>query len=351
MTKHKIRNIYDKETLHQKIEQEQLGRLTLSFYRYIPLKNVQQLRDDLFQSWSELNVLGRVYLAEEGVNAQISIPENSLNAFKAALDSLEFFADMPLKIAVEDSKFSFLKLIIKVRKHIVADGLKPEDYDVSNVGKHLTAEEFHGFIDDENSVVVDMRNHYEYEVGHFDNAIDLDVDTFRQALPEALEQLKGKEEKKILLYCTGGIRCEKASSYLRHHGFQDVNQLYGGIIEYAHHVKENNLESKFKGKNFVFDDRLGERITEDILSKCHNCGASSDKHKNCANDACHILFIQCEQCADELTNCCSEACKDIIELPIEEQKQLRKGNPAKGSHMAYKKGRIRPRLDEKGREF
>src|SRR5690606_38175713 len=119
------------------------------------------------------------------------------------------------------------------------------------------------------TLVVDMRNHYESEVGHFENAICPDVDTFREALPKVADELKGQKDKNVLLYCTGGIRCEKASAYFKHQGFQKVYQLHGGIIQYAHEIKEKGLPSKFKGKNFVFDERVGERITADVLSECH----------------------------------------------------------------------------------
>ena len=135
------------------------------------------------------------------------------------------------------------------------------------------------------------------------------------------EILSGKEDEKILLYCTGGIRCEKASAFLKHHGFKDVNQLHGGIIEYARQVKVKGLESKFKGKNFVFDERMGERITDEIISKCYQCGNLCDSHYNCANDGCHLLFIQCEACKEKFEGCCSVECQNITRLPIEEQKK------------------------------
>ena len=124
-------------------------------------------------------------------------------------------------------------------------------------------------------------------------------------------------------YCTGGIRCEKASSFLINEGIKDVKQLQGGIIQYAHDIKKNGMKSKFIGKNFVFDARLGEPVSDDIISNCHICDKSSDIHRDCKNDACHILFIQCEECERELNGCCSNKCKEIASLPIETQKELR----------------------------
>jgi len=191
--------------------------------------------------------------------------------------------------------------------------------------------------------VVDMRNHYESEVGHFRGAVLPDADTFRQELPMVTGLLKDQKDKKILLYCTGGIRCEKASAYLKHEGFEDVNQLNGGIIHYARQVEAEGLESKFIGKNFVFDERMGERITHEVISVCHQCGSASDRHVNCANDDCHLLFIQCESCAEGMKGCCTVACKSIIELPLEEQIKLRKGKNKHDAHAVYK-SRLRPKL-------
>jgi len=145
-------------------------------------------------------------------------------------------------------------------------------------------------------------------------------------LPIINEQLQDfKEDKNLLMYCTGGIRCEKASAYFKHQGFKNVYQLEGGIIEYARQVKEEGVESKFVGKNFVFDHRLGERITDDIIAQCHQCGKPCDNHTNCANDACHLLFIQCDDCKAVMENTCSSECLEIIHLPVEEQLALRKG--------------------------
>ncbi len=154
-----------------------------------------------------------------------------------------------------------------------------------------------------------------------------------------------KKDKNIIMYCTGGIRCEKASAYMLHNGFTNVFHLEGGVINYAQQIKQQNLPSKFIGKNFVFDDRLGERITEDIIAKCHQCGKSADTHTNCLNDGCHLLFIQCEECKKIFNGCCTEECKTIYHLPLNEQKELRKGID-KGNQVFNKsKHRLRPRLN------
>ena len=197
-------------------------------------------------------------------------------------------------------------------------------YDTTNVGKHLTAAEWNKHMSNPKTIIVDVRNHYENEIGHFKGAICTASDTFKEDLPKIHDRLKGKEDQKILLYCTGGIRCEKASSFLINEGIKDVKQLQGGIIQYAHDIKKYGMKSKFVGKNFVFDARLGERVSDDIISNCHICNKSSDIHRDCKNDACHILFIQCEECERDLNGCCSDKCKEIASLPIETQKELRK---------------------------
>jgi UPF0176 protein len=340
-----LHNKYDKETLKKRLFAENFKRKTVSFYRYVILDDVNLIRDNLFKQFSELGILGRIYLASEGINAQISVPEQNWQTFNNLLNAYPAFKNVDLKIAIEDDGKSFYKLIVRIREKIVGDGLNDKNFDVTNVGKHLTAKEFNEAMDAPDTVVVDMRNHYESEVGHFKNAICPDADTFRQELPIVLDLLKDKKKSKILLYCTGGIRCEKASAYLRHKGFEDVNQLNGGIIHYAQQVKAEGLESKFIGKNFVFDDRMGERITDDIISTCHQCGNPCDRHVNCANDDCHLLFIQCESCAEKTKGCCTPNCTEIFSLPLEEQIKLRKGKKKENAHSVYK-SRLRPNLRE-----
>ena len=314
------------------------NRLTLSFYQYAKIGNPQVFRDHLFITWNALDVLGRIYVAHEGINGQLSLPADRFNEFKEYLDSISFLKGVRLNIAIEQDNKSFLKLKVKVRDKIVADGLNDDTFDVTNKGIHLGAEQFNELIEDEKTVLVDMRNHYESEIGHFKNAITPDVDTFRDSLDIIEADLKDhKEDKNLVMYCTGGIRCEKASAYFKHKGFKNVYQLEGGIIEYTRQVKEKNLENKFLGQNFVFDDRRAERISDDVIAHCHQCGAPFDVHTNCANEACHLLFIQCDDCKEKMENCCSTTCMEINRLPYEEQKVLRKGQG--NSNDIFKKGR------------
>lgn len=317
-------NRFDKETLLKKIEKDTRERRVISFYRYVKIQSPKEFRDLIYDRFEDLGILGRIYLAEEGINAQFSIPVENYDLLRSTVDQIPELKGIYFNDAVEDKKESFIKLAIKVRKKIVADGLNDSEFDPSDVGTHLTPLEFHKTLEDPDVVVVDLRNNYESEVGHFENAILPDVGTFREELPLVEEILEEHKDKKILLYCTGGIRCEKASAYLKYKGFQNVHQLLGGIINYAKMVKDTGLKSKFKGKNFVFDDRLGERVTDDVLSVCYTCGKTEDTHTNCANLGCHVLYIQCKDCREKFSNCCSMECKETLSLPIEDQKSQRK---------------------------
>lgn len=340
-----LHNRVNKKELKKRIQEETIKRTTVSFYRYVIIDNPQELRDELFKAWDAIGILGRIYVAHEGINAQMSVPEENWEIFKFNLNADKRFAEVPLKIAIEDDGKSFYKLAVKVRNKIVADGLKDDSFDVTNVGNHLTAIEFNKAMESSDTIIVDMRNHYETEVGHFVGAICPNADTFREELPMVIEELKDKKNKKIIMYCTGGVRCEKASAYLKHHGFQDVNQLHGGIIDYVRQIKAEGIKSKFIGKNFVFDERVGERITEDIISQCHQCGEPCDNHVNCANDDCHLLFIQCEKCAEKMNGCCTPNCMHIASLSPEEQKKIRRGRKKEDSLSVYK-SRLRPNLKE-----
>ena len=320
--------------LHNRVSQAELKRLlfeetfprnTISFYNYFPIADVQLFRDELYKKLFSLNAFGRIYVAREGINAQISVPTLNLENFVVALNTFDGLKNIRLNFSLNDDGKSFWVLKIKIREKIVADGILDASFNMFNKGKYVNAEDFNELSKHSDTVIVDMRNHYEYEVGHFKNAIEIPSDTFREQLPMAAAMLESEKEKNIIMYCTGGIRCEKASAYLKHQGFKNVFHLEGGIINYNNQVKENNLSNNFIGKNFVFDERLGERITEDIIAVCHQCGTAADDHINCKNEGCHLLFIQCKACAEKFKACCSVACKETLELPEELQVFLRKG--------------------------
>ena len=320
-----LHNRISRKELKELIKNDPTERITISFYCYFKIDEPVTLRNQLYLHLKEMNVLGRIYLAHEGINAQISLPAANLNLFKSYLYSFEPMNNLRLNKAVDDDGKSFYVLDIKVRNKIVADGIDDPDFDMANKGKYVNAEQFNTLTEDPGTVVIDMRNHYEFEVGHFEKAIEIPSDTFREQLPMAVDMLQSDKNKNIIMYCTGGIRCEKASAYMLHKGFTNVFHLEGGIVNYVNQTKEKALPNKFHGKNFVFDQRLGERITDEIIAHCHQCRKPADTHVNCVNDACHLLFIQCDECKIEFENTCSKECQDFIHLSADEQKALRSG--------------------------
>ena len=333
-----------------KLDKEGQARTTLSFYRYARVANPKFFRDHLFSVWEPLGVLGRIYVSGEGINAQLSLPTQNLGRFHAALEDVTWLRDLRLNIAIEGDDKSFLKLIIKVRDKIVADGLDDAGFDVTDCGRHVSAEEFNALASQEDTVIVDMRNHYESEVGHFKGAILPAAGTFRDEIREVEDLLRDRREENIVLYCTGGIRCEKASAYLKHKGFPNVHQLEGGIIEYARQVKTQGLENRFQGVNFVFDERMAERISDDVVAECHHCGTACDTMTNCTNAACNVLMVQCPDCAASMNHTCSPTCRDFIALPEDVQKAKRSGTrperrtlrQPERARMARKDGSVRP---------
>jgi UPF0176 protein len=342
-----LHNRISRKELKELIQEDQTPRTTLSFYCYFKIDEPDGFRNILYTNFKELGVLGRIYLAHEGINAQISVPTEKFEFFKTYLYSINGLNNLRLNVAVDDDGKSFFVLDIKVRKKIVADGIEDPLFDMQNKGRYVNAEQMNQLMNNKDTVIIDMRNHYEFEVGHFEKAIEIPSDTFREQLPMAVNMMKEDKDKNIIMYCTGGIRCEKASAYMLHNGFKNVFHLEGGIINYAQQIKQRGLESKFIGKNFVFDERLGERITEDIIAKCHQCGKPADTHTNCLNDGCHLLFIQCDDCAKQYEGCCSKECQDTIHLPEERRRELRKGVD-KGRNVFNKsRSRLRPKLGDK----
>jgi UPF0176 protein len=320
-----LHNRISRKELKARIQSDPTPRTTISFYCYFPIEDPSSFRNTLYKEFSDLGVLGRIYLAHEGINAQVSVPTEKMELFRKFLYSIKPLDGLRLNVAVDDDGKSFYVLDIKVRAKIVADGIADPSFNMENKGHYVDAEAFNKLTTDPDTIVIDMRNHYEFEVGHFENAIEIPSDTFREQLPMAVDMMANKKEANIIMYCTGGIRCEKASAYMLHRGFNKVYHLEGGIINYVNQVKEKGLENKFHGKNFVFDQRLGERVTNEIIATCHQCGKPADTHVNCVNDACHLLFIQCDECSVKFEGCCSTECFDFIHLPEEEQKKLRAG--------------------------
>jgi len=337
-----LKDLRPRDEKKKAVMNDGIPRTTLSFYRYVRIENPKGMRDELFLRLSEFGCLGRIYIASEGINAQMNVPKENWEKFDTYLQGIKEFEGVPYKIAVEETHtVSFYKLIVKVKEKIVADGLDDDSFDVTNTGEYLTAEEMNEYIDDPDAVIVDMRNGYESEVGHFENAVTPDVDTFREELKHTPELLKIHKNKKMVLYCTGGIRCEKASAWLKHNGFENVKHLKGGIIDYKHQVEEKGLSNKFKGKNFVFDERMGERVGDEIIAYCHLCAKEKwDTHTHCKNQACHVLFIGCPKCLEKKKGYCSYKCMTFDALPKMVKKQLTKNNHKKKLEH-FKKNRLK----------
>lgn len=234
-----LHNRVSNEMLKARMLAETEPRTTISFYKYFTINDPQATRDELYKAFTALNVFGRVYLAREGINAQISIPESNVSAFRDFLYGFDpALNGLRLNIALDDDGKSFWVLRMKVRERIVADGIDDPAFNPADVGEYLKAAEVNAMLDDPDAVFIDMRNHYEYEVGHFENAMEIPADTFREQLPKAVEMMQEHKDKKIVMYCTGGIRCEKASAWMKHNGFNKVWHIEGGIIEYARRARE-----------------------------------------------------------------------------------------------------------------
>lgn len=340
-----------KEELLQVLLNENFCRKTVSFYKYVRIADPQAMRDFLFDKLTELNCLGRIYVAHEGINAQMNVPKPNWDAFNILIQSIPEFAGVPFKFAVEEKKekskedvtSSFLKLIVKVREKIVADGLDDSSFDPADTGAYATAEDVNSMID-RGVTVIDMRNMYEAMIGHFEGAKIMNVDTFREQLKKVHDMFRDKKDEEVLLYCTGGIRCEKASAWMKHNGFKNVKHIKGGIIDYAHQVKAKGLQNKFLGKNFVFDERMGEKVGEETISFCQVCEKEKcDDYIHCKNECCHVLFLSCSSCTKKLSGYCGKICmicdkfpKKVNQMLISPERQQHKSQYKKH----YKKSKI-----------
>lgn len=342
----KLYNRKSKEQLFAQIEKENFRRKTISFYRYVKIADPKAMRDFLYVNFEKLGCLGRIYVAHEGINAQMNVPEYNFEEFDKFIQGLPEFVGVPYKVAVEEKgKSSFLKLIVKVRPKIVADGLDDSTFDPANTGAYASAEEVNQMID-KGATVIDMRNFYEAEIGHFENAKIMPVDTFREQLAKVEDMFSDKKDEEVLLYCTGGIRCEKASAWMKHKGFKNVKHIKGGVIDYAHQVKEKGLPNKFKGKNFVFDERLGEKVGDEIISVCHLCDKNkTDEHRHCKNENCHVLHLSCDDCLEKYKGHCSNFCRLCDALPSKMNRFLVRRDKNKKNGNPYRKNYLRKNFD------
>lgn len=280
----------------------------LLYYKFVHLENPQGFREAHFAKCLELGLKGRVLIAREGINGTLAGPVEQTKAYKKFLHSLPGFAETQFKCEKVDS-IPFEKLKVKLRPSVLNMGLKPEeDVDPSRLtAHHVSPVEWKRILDTEKDfVLLDVRNNYESRVGHFRGAICPDLEGFSD-FPRWVEELEVHKDKKILMYCTGGIRCEKFSSLLLQRGFKDLHQLEGGILNYAREIGGEH----FEGRCFVFDDRLvvDVKTKPDVIASCHYCGSREDRYVNCANMECNQLFIVCDACAEKQGAACSEACR------------------------------------------
>jgi UPF0176 protein len=276
----------------------------LLYYCYTPIENPEQFREEHHRLCLELGLLGRIIVAAEGLNGTVSGLRESCAAYMAAVKADPRFAALEFKID-EVPAHTFQKLHVRVKPEIVHSSLhhvRPHE----QTGQHLSPAEFKALKDRDDVVIVDVRSDYEYNLGRFKNAVTLDMENFRD-FPERVEKLREFKDKKILTYCTGGVKCEKASAYLLEQGFENVYQLHGGIIKYG--IEAGGED--FEGQCYVFDNRVAvdvNRVNPTVISRCHNCQQPSERLVNCANPHCNAHLPLCESCAVELQGACSPAC-------------------------------------------
>ncbi len=280
---------------------------TLLYYCYSPIENAEQFAADHLKFCKSLNLVGRIIVADEGLNGTVSGTVEACKAYMDAVHADPRFAKTDFKID-EVEEPSFIKMHCRYKSEIVYSGLRdPNVIDPNKeTGKHLEPAEFLEMKDRDDVLILDVRSDYEHNLGRFKNALTLDIENFRD-FPQKINELAQYKDKKILTYCTGGIKCEKASALLLKEGFKDVYQLHGGIIKYGKEVGGKD----FEGKCYVFDNRVAvdvNSVNPVVISTCYNCGKTTPKMINCANPECNEHFTQCDDCGEKMLGCCSDAC-------------------------------------------
>ena len=304
----------------------------LGFYKFKKIINLNTKKKLLEKLFKIEKIRGSIILSKEGVNSTISFNNNQYDLINNHLKKILNIKNFDNENLSFCNYQAFHKGKIKIKKELVPIGIKLNKR-ISN--NQIEPKKWNEFIKKKNTVLIDTRKGFQYIVGTFKGSINPKIKNFRD-FPKFFKTLK--KDNNIAMFCTGGIRCEKASAYLKHYGFEDVGQLHGGIIDYARQLEENrDLENKFKGKNFVFDERRGERVSSDIISNCHQCGNPCDTHVNCKNENCNLLFIQCSACQEIHENCCSVKCIEVSKLSDEERLKLRKGVENKKIFHSHKK--------------
>src|SRR3989344_2974738 len=283
---------------------ETKSAIVSAFYKYVRIENPVEFHKEHLEYCLSIGLKGRILVGEEGINGSVYGNKHIVEKYKSELRKNPLFADIEFKENITD-KPAFRKMFVRVRKEIVYSAL---NVDLNNTAKFIEPSKLKEWLDDnEDLVLVDMRNDYEAKIGKFRNAVILPMRNFRE-LPNAVKEIGHLKEKRIVVYCTGGIRCEKASAYLNENGFRDVSQIKGGILKYG----EQFPDTYWEGKCFVFDDRLAVEINKfntEPLAECIWCNKKCDDYLNCYNLDCDKLFVCCEECKEKHDKSCSKDCE------------------------------------------
>ena len=281
----------------------------LLYYKYVPIDDPESFKDEHLKFCKDLGLLGRIIVAPEGINGTVSGTYEQTQIYMDHLKADPRFEDIVFKID-DVEEHTFKKMFVRHKKELVTWRFE-EDVDPNQLsGKRLSPKEFYEALQDEDVIVIDGRNDYEYEIGHFRGAIRPDVKASRDFPKWVRENISQFKDKKVLTYCTGGIRCEKFSGFLLKEGFKDVSQLEGGIVTYG---KDEEVQGKlWDGKLYVFDERISvpvNRTEEDvIIAKCYYCGKTEDRYVNCANPECNKQHVCCTDCEVKHKRSCSKEC-------------------------------------------
>lgn len=305
----------------------------LAYYKFTKIDDPHELVRLHKKFFKDRDVSARIYISEEGINGQMSAAKEDANAYMEWLRSFEPFKNLEIKIH-HSTENVFPRITVKYRKQIVAFD---REVNIDLTAPHLSATEWDAMMKEEqNKVLIDVRNDYEWKIGHFKGSDLPDCDTFRNfpAYTERLKERIDPKETTVMMCCTGGIRCELYSAYLKEQGFEKVYQLDGGIIKYGMETKDN----QWQGKLFVFDDRMAVPINPNsdvdecgVIAECHFCQTAEDTYYNCANMDCNELFISCKNCIKTTKGCCCKECSEGLRLRPYHEDTMHK--PFRRKHM------------------
>jgi len=285
--------------------------IILLFYKYVVLSEPEAILEWQQTLCKSLDLRGRIILAKEGINGTVGGTKEATDAYIAAMEQHPLFDKIDFKTAPGGNDH-FPRMRIVIKNEIVNLGLDTQKVSVKDTGTHLTPEQAHQLMNEapENLVILDARNNYESRIGTFKGSLTPDIDTFREFPDYVDHNLEAFKDKKVLMHCTGGIRCERASAYLKQKGIaQEVYQIEGGIHRYI----EKFPDGHFRGSNYVFDARIAQRVNEDVLGNCDLCNVACDYYVNCVNAQCNNQFLACKQCRKTYKECCSTLCCDLVE--------------------------------------